>query len=557
MKKVISCLLAMVLMLSVSFGVSAEGMTKEEAKAKARELIELYSYSSEYEIFDEYGRGNWFALEDFLTNQIYNNNFVYEDWYDIWKKSVDDYSYVNSTVTNIASYATEKKGMFGLAANLENGSLVVQAVSNGSPAMKAGIVVGSVILSYGDVTVPETAAAEDLTAFQNYFAGVDTAPITVKLPTGEALTATITRADFVEDEVMEDITIVGDTAYMIIPSFNLNSDEYFARGYKKAEEAGVKSIIFDLRTNTGGYVMPCYNMLNTIIPEKLPMYYDKYARSIATSTSDGLGSKTWRPDIVCLTTGNTASAAESFAGTLQYHGYARIVGEKTYGKSVLQDMLSLSDGNVLVLTTAEGFLPNGKSWQGKGLTPDYVIKDDLTTHTDEVLDFAYNYVDGKGTEVEEPGYYSYIYYLKEDSEPEFLDTFAAIKQLKLAKPTRITYVSKNGMKMIVDADDAYGAANLYNYFGIYSDQSSSAEKILKEKGLPEKARVIMTATEGDYGFAPTVSFKMADKPTHFYYYDSVKNSYTEFEPPYVYEDGVLRFNIETGGIIIASPEEIK
>lgn len=549
-------------MLSVGLSVSAEeAMTKEQAKVKARELIEIFSNSTELEVYEEYGRGNWFALEEYLTDQIYNNPFIYEDWYDIWEKSTDDYSYVDSAVQNLAAYASEKKGVYGLSFVVENEKIVVFAASYGSPAREAGIVPGAVLVSYGETAVPEAATQEDLLAFQNFVSEADALPLTVLLPTGETKAVTITRADFSEDAVIEDVLIEDGTAYIIVPSFNDKTDEYFASAYKKAEEAGVKSIIIDLRTNTGGYLTPAYNMINMIVPEKLPMYYEKHSSNLSIATTDGLGSKTWRPDIVCLTSKTTASAAELFAGVLQYHGYARLVGESTYGKGSGQSMVELTNGNDVVVTSFYTYLPNGRSWEGKGLTPDYVITDDPATEADEVLTYAYSYVDGEGTVVEEPGYYGYVYYLKKDDEPDFIDTFANLQRMKrdgVKEPVRFTYVSSGGMKMIVNTDDAYAAGNIKYYFGIYGDQSKTAEEILKKEGsLPEKARVIMTAIAGEYGFAPTISLKMADKPEYFYYYDSLEDTYTAFEPPYVYEDGVLRFNIEVGGIIIASPVEIK
>jgi hypothetical protein len=133
-----------------------------------------------------------------------------------------------------------------------------------------------------------------------------------------------------------------------------------------------------------------------------------------------------------------------------------------------------------------------------------------------------------------------------------------MKAAGLDKPVRFTFVSSNGMKMTVDAEKAYEAAKINNYFGIYGDQSTSAEAILKKDGvIPEKARVIMTAWEYDYGFMPTISLEMADKPEYFYYYDSVNDTFTEFQPAYVYENGAVRFTVDAGGIIIASPEVIK
>jgi carboxyl-terminal processing protease len=561
MKKILSVILAAVLVLSLSVSVHAEDeLTKDQAKARAREIIELFNASSEYEIYDEYNRGNWYALEDYLANQIYINPQIYNDWYSIWYQTTDAYSGLFTPTQYDNQNGSEKKGMYGISITSENGFIVIAAVSHGSPAKEAGIVPGSIIISYDDVIAPENATGSDVTDLQTYLGSVDTVLLKLKLPTGETKEYTVSPGDFDEDSVIDEMTITDGVAYMIIPAFNENTDERFAAMYKKAEEAGVKSIIFDLRGNGGGFIITCYNMINLIIAEKLPMYLDVEQSYFSIATTDGLGSKSWRPDIVCLTDNNTASAAELFAGVLKYHGYARLVGGQTYGKGIGQNNLELSGGNILSITALRTYLPNGYNWNGVGLKPTVAISDDPTTAADEVLDYAYTYVDGVGAKVTEPGYYSYTYNLRDDEEYVTLETFAYLKQMKaagLAEPVRFTFVSSNGMKMIVDADKAYDAANVYSYFGIYGDQSASAETILKKDRLPEKARVIMTVWDYDYGFSPTISLEMADKPEYFYYYDSINDVYTEFKPAYEYEDGVLRFTVSTGGIIIASPEAVK
>jgi carboxyl-terminal processing protease len=563
MKKILSVILSAMLILSLSIGVSAEDKmpTKAEAKEMAHELIELFNASSAYELFDDSDSGNWYALEDYLSNQIYMNPKIYDDWFYLWSQSVDTYSNLYVTEELRANYEGEKSGMFGISILAEDGFIKIVSVAYGSPAEKAGILSGAKVISYDDVTVPENATSADSKTLMSYIAGVDTISFKLKLPTGETKDFTITRGEYNEDAIMEEMTITDGTAYLIIPTFNNGVDETFAKMWQKAEDEGAKSVIIDLRNNGGGYVDICYNMLNTVIPEKLPIYYDDTRDGFQIATSDGLGSKTWRPDIVILVSENTASAAEQFAGTLKYHGYARLVGETTYGKGIGQFHIDLSNGKTLAVTAMKGYLPNGYTWNGTGLKPTVAMKDDINTAADEVLDYAYTYVDGVGAKPAEADYYGYTYNLPSDISPTPLNTFAYIKQMRAAgldKPVRFTLVSSNGMKMIVDAEKAYEAAYINNYFGIYGDQSVSAEAILKKSGnLPEKGRVIMTAWEGDYGFTPTLSLEMADAPKYFYYYDSVNDVFTEFKPAFEYEDGVLRVAIRTGGIIIATPEAVK
>ncbi len=95
--------------------------------------------------------------------------------------------------------------------------------------------------------------------------------------------------------------------------------------------------------------------------------------------------------LVVLVDGNSASAAEIYAGAIQDHGIGKIVGTQTYGKGVVQSIYDLGDGTSLKLTVAEYFTPNGRSIDGEGITPDVEVEyqpDEKNPEADNQLDRA-------------------------------------------------------------------------------------------------------------------------------------------------------------------------
>ena len=94
---------------------------------------------------------------------------------------------------------------------------------------------------------------------------------------------------------------------------------------------------------------------------------------------------------IVLVNGSTASASEITAGALQDYGKATILGEQTYGKGVVQNLYNFANGSTLTVTTAEWYTPNGRSINGKGITPDKVVErsyDDINKMRDPQMDAA-------------------------------------------------------------------------------------------------------------------------------------------------------------------------
>lgn len=164
--------------------------------------------------------------------------------------------------------------------------------------------------------------------------------------------------------------------YIRIPSFNEGTAEEFKENAQKLMNDGATKFVIDVRDNTGGIVSEAVEIAEYILPkDKLIMVtIDKNQKREETkSKKDNL----IKGDIVLLVNGNSASSTEILSGALKDNNRAKLIGTKTYGKGVMQQILQLADGNALKITTEEFITPNGDKIDGVGIEPNEVVK--LTT----------------------------------------------------------------------------------------------------------------------------------------------------------------------------------
>ena len=132
----------------------------------------------------------------------------------------------------------------------------------------------------------------------------------------------------------------------------------------------LKGLILDLRDNGGGEFDASLSIADMFLGD-VPVVSVKDARGHETVHKAGAGSDT--TPLIVLVNANTASASEILAGALQDNGRAKLVGEKTFGKGLVQTVFPLQDGGALKLTTQKYFTPKGTDINAIGINPDYVI----------------------------------------------------------------------------------------------------------------------------------------------------------------------------------------
>lgn len=167
--------------------------------------------------------------------------------------------------------------------------------------------------------------------------------------------------------------IVGQKiAYIALSGFTQNADKEFSAMLDKMRAAGMKSLVLDLRNNGGGYIDVAKNITAKFMESGIMMYTSDQSGALTPEIIKG-GSKIGVP-VVVLTNENSASASEALTGALRDNKIATIVGTRTYGKARIQNLVPVSNGGELKLTTLKYLTPNKEDFNQIGLKPDIEVQ---------------------------------------------------------------------------------------------------------------------------------------------------------------------------------------
>ena len=298
----------------------------------------------------------------------------------------DPYSHYR-TAEEFEEYETDLSGVFAgigvyVEKNIESGLIRVIRTISGSPAEAAGIKSGDLIIGVDGFLVSEV--------------GYQTAVDLIKGEIGTSVTVTVSRGGEVIDFTMTRATVVEETVvYELLPdgialisvtSFKATTAKQFAAAIDKAEADGVRGIVFDLRSNPGGYVSAICNSLSYLVPNGTPIASFSSDKS-AVYASDGTDVEPTDhvltiPSVV-ICNEYTASAGELFTAAMNDYAdmgliESVIVGRTTYKKGVMQSSLTFTDGAALTLTTAYYNPPSGQNFDGVGVVPDVILGESAT-----------------------------------------------------------------------------------------------------------------------------------------------------------------------------------
>lgn len=175
--------------------------------------------------------------------------------------------------------------------------------------------------------------------------------------------------------------------------FSRTSHDAFVEELRKFKASGTNNLIIDLRNNPGGYVDIAVDEASYFLPEGDVIMTEKSGGGKEEKVYRSTGVKFFdHPEkikLVILVNKNSASAAEILAAALQEHGKAIIVGEKTYGKGSMQQLIDITPEMALKVTIARWYTPNGTSLSGNGLVPDHVVlPNPLNQNEDTALEKA-------------------------------------------------------------------------------------------------------------------------------------------------------------------------
>lgn len=284
-------------------------------------------------------------------------------------------------------------GGIGAELGSRDGRLVVIKPIKDTPAQKAGLKTNDVILGINDESTDGMAL--DI-AVSKIRGEVGT---TVKLAiqsSGEMREVSITREEITAPEI--EVNVVDDVGVVSLSRFSQQSGSKLRAAFEDLQKQGIEKYILDLRGNGGGYLDAGVEIASLWLDEGEVVVREKGKRDGEDKISSRGGATLKGYPTVVLVDGGSASASEIVAGALQDHDSATVVGDQTFGKGTVQQMIELSNGDMLKVTIARWHTPNGRSINDEGIKPDVEVsleEGSIENGRDEQLDRAVEVVRGK------------------------------------------------------------------------------------------------------------------------------------------------------------------
>ena len=265
-----------------------------------------------------------------------------------------------------------------------NNNMVVLMPIEGSPAEKEGLETGDIILSING----ESCSEMDLNIASTKIKGEENTTVDLEIQRGtDILNKTIERKTVeIADSRAE--VLENNIGYIELTVFDEGCAENIERYLRDFQNKGIKSVILDLRNNTGGIVSEAIELSELFVGKGnviMRSYDKKNQETVITSSKEKMGDF----ELVILVNEYSASATEIVSAALQDNKAATIVGTKTFGKGVMQEILPIFNKTAALKITIEEFkTPNGNKINKVGITPDVEVELDSTSNADTQLQKA-------------------------------------------------------------------------------------------------------------------------------------------------------------------------
>ncbi len=371
--KVYKIIMLMVIVAFITFLVTSIGMQEyfygNNNKEGTNEIVsEINNYRK---IIDKYYLGE-VDEEKLKEGAIKGYIEGLEDPYTEYISKEDMQDYLEDTMGNFVGI-----GIYMVQDTEENKIMVLSPIKN-SPAEKAGIQPGDYIIKINDVEYK----GEQMTEASNKIKGEEGSTVKLEIQRKEEiLTFEIKRENIIVNPV-EGKVLENNIGYIAFSSFDEETAKEFKNKYEELSKQGITSLIVDLRNNGGGIVNVALDIAEYFAPKGSVLLYE-----VDKNNNEEIKKSENEPiinmPVIILTNENTASSSEILAGALQDLGIAKIVGTKTYGKGVIQEVLSLPDGSGIKITSEKYLTPNKREINKVGIQPDVEVE--LPETVDNIL----------------------------------------------------------------------------------------------------------------------------------------------------------------------------
>ncbi|HHW60392.1 MAG TPA: S41 family peptidase [Syntrophomonadaceae bacterium] len=268
----------------------------------------------------------------------------------------------------------------------EDGHLVIVSPIKGTPAERAGIKHGDIITRINGESATRMNQDKAVQLMRGE-PGTQLELSVLRPADGQEYHFKIIReminVPSVEDKMLD---AEAGIAYIRLTHFSAHSSDEMRKSLEKFDKAGMKGLVLDLRDNGGGDFEAALDISNMFLDGKkeIVKVRDVRGREVVHTSTQGA----YKIPVVVLVNGNSASSSEILSGALKDNQRAILVGEKTYGKGLVQTVYPLRGGAALKLTTQKYFTPSGTDINEIGIVPDYVVKNPENGQKDLQLEKA-------------------------------------------------------------------------------------------------------------------------------------------------------------------------
>ncbi len=375
-------------------GNSSSGLNISILNATSTESVDLGPFWKAWSILEER-----FAPPSSTTPSVVNQDKIWGAIGGLAASYGDPYT-VFFPPAESKVFEEEISGSFGgvgMEIDVTDGVLTVVSPLKNTPAFKAGVLAGDKIISIDGKSSVSMSSEEAVKLIRGEIG--TKVSITFVRDGSEPVTKEITRAA-IEIPTVETRLLPENVFVLELYNFSANSPALFRNGLREFVKSGTDKLVIDLRNNPGGYLEAALDMASWFLPTGKIVVTEDFGEGKEKKEyrSKGYDVFTDQLKLVILVNKGSASASEILAGALREHGKATLIGENTFGKGSVQELIPVTSETSLKITVAHWLTPLGNSISVGGITPDIEVEvtpENTKDGNDPILNVAVEYLTKK------------------------------------------------------------------------------------------------------------------------------------------------------------------